>query len=406
MDAVIAAAGRALAHGDILGALNSVSLRADPAALALRGIAMAQLGDLDRARALLRQAERGFGAGEATARARCLVAQAEIALVQRDLNWPEARLASARALLAARGDRLNATHALHLQARRLLLLGRVDGADAMLAAEPAAELSPALTSARQLILAGIAMRRVRAGDARRALAAAERAAKLAGLAGLRAEVKSAKAVLDAPVARLIAGAGERLLSLDAVEALQSSDTLIVDACRNSVRLKGESLSLATRPVLFALLRVLSEHYPADVPRDVLLARGFGARFTDDSHRVRLRVEIGRLRGLLAPWATLTATRRGFALHIGAAKEIAVLAPPSDERHAAVLALLSDGEAWSSSALALALGKSARTTQRALDALATAGKVQYFGHGRARRWITPPLPGFPALLLLPGPLPGG
>ena len=87
-----------------------------------------------------------------------------------------------------------------------------------------------------------------------------------------------------------------------------------------------------------------------------------------------------------------------------AREVVVLAPPRDEPHAAVLALLADGESWSSSALALALGASPRTVQRALEQLGAAGKAQSFGRGRARRWMTPPVPGFPTILLLPGPLP--
>jgi hypothetical protein len=104
-------------------------------------------------------------------------------------------------------------------------------------------------------------------------------------------------------------------------------------------------------------------------------------------------------------AGVNATPRGFVLAPRRADEVVVLAPPVDERHAAVIALLTDGEAWSSSALALALGASARTVQRALEALAAAGKVQPLGRGRARRWTTAPLPGFTTTLLLPGPLPG-
>ena len=157
--------------------------------------------------------------------------------------------------------------------------------------------------------------------------------------------------------------------------------------------------------MFALARALGEAWPGDVPRDLLLAKAFGARLADESHRARLRVEIGRLRRLLQPLAGITATSRGFALSPRGACEVVVLAWPVDEEHAAVLAFLADGESWSSSALALALGTSQRTVQRALDALAQAGKVQWFGHARARRWLTPPLPGFTTTLLLPAALPG-
>ncbi len=166
------------------------------------------------------------------------------------------------------------------------------------------------------------------------------------------------------------------------------------------------ISLARRPVLFALARALGEAWPADVPRDVLLARAFGAKLADESHRARLRVEVGRLRRALQTLARVNATKRGFALAPRHARKVVALAWPIeiDEERAAVLAFLADGESWSSSALALALGTSQRTVQRALDSLAAAGKVQPFGNGRARRWMTPPVPGFATTLLLPAPLP--
>ena len=104
-------------------------------------------------------------------------------------------------------------------------------------------------------------------------------------------------------------------------------------------------------------------------------------------------------------ADIRTTTRGFELVPRAACEVVVLARPMEEKHAAVLAVLSDGEAWSSSALALALDASQRMVQRALDALAESGKVQSLGRGRARRWLAPPVPGFTTALLLPAPLPG-
>ncbi len=195
------------------------------------------------------------------------------------------------------------------------------------------------------------------------------------------------------------------LLLADVEALLASQACVVDACRYVVRDACTVVSLATRPVLFALARALGEAWPGDVARSTLVARAFRAKHADDSHRARLRVEVGRLRVALRPLADVSATKRGFALVPRRAREVVVLAPPVDERHAAVLAFLADGESWSSSALAIALGASARTVQRALDSLAAAGKVQSFGRGRARRWMTPPVPGFPTILLLPGPLPG-
>lgn len=404
MDSMITAAARALAAGDPLGALNRVALRDDAPALALRGIAMAQLGDLIRARALVRRAARAFGPREAMARARCVVAEAEIALVSRDLAWPAKELDAARTTLEDHGDQVNAAHARYLEVRRLLLIGRLDEAERLLGDADPRSLPPALRAAHELAVAGIAMRRLKASAAHVALAEATHAAREAGIPALTAEVENASHMLAAPAARLIARGSERPLLLAEVEALQSAKALVVDACRYAVRSGPRAISLATRPVLFALARALAEAWPDDVPRDVLLARAFGARHVDESHRARLRVEIGRLRAQLKPMAAVTATARGFVLAPRQAREVIVLAQPVEEPHAAVLALLADGEAWSSSALALALGSSQRTVQRGLDALHAAGKVQSFGHGRARRWLTPPVGGFTTALLLPSPLP--
>lgn len=407
MDSLITAAARALAAGDPLGALNRVALRDDAPALALRGIAMAQLGDFSLAKTLLRNAARAFGPKEALARARCVVAEAEIALVSRDLHWPVKALDAARAALEAHGDRANAAHACYLQVRRLLLIGQLEAADQMLAGlDPAVPLPPALRAAHELAVAGIAIRRLRTDVARTALARARDAAGQAGIPTLVAEVEAASGVLDTAAARMISRGGERLLMLDEVEALLASGTLVVDACRLVVRDAVTVVALARRPVLFSLARMLAEAWPDDVPRDALIARAFRMKFADASHRARLRVEIGRLRAALGLLADVTATGRGYALAPRGTRGVAVLALPVEDAYATVLACLADGESWSSSGLALALGASQRTMQRALDALAAAGKVQPVGHGRARRWITPPIPGFATTLLLPAPLPGG
>lgn len=404
MDLVIAAAGRALAAGDPLGALKRVALRDDAPALALRGIAMAQLGDFARAKVLLRSAARAFGPKEPVARARCVVAEAEVALASRDLGWPARALESAREMLQVHGDRLNAAHARYLEVRRLLLIGRLDEAEHMLAGLDPTLFTPALRTAHELVVAGIAMRRLRAKAARAALARAERAAIYAGIPALAAEVESASHVLSTPAARLIASGEERMLLLEDVEALLASKALVVDACRHAVRDARTVVSLARRPVLFALVRALGEAWPGDVPRNLLLARAFGAKLADESHRGRLRVEIGRLRRAIWTLARIGATKQGFLLAPRRARKIVVLARPAEEAHAAVLAFLADGESWSSSALALALGASPRTIQRMLDSLAAAGKVQPVGNGRARRWIAPPMPGLTAPLLLAVPLP--
>jgi hypothetical protein len=406
MDSLINAAAHALARGDPLGALNRVALRDDAPALALRGIAMAQLGDLDRAKILLRNAARAFGAKEPVARARCVVAEAEIALVSRDLTWPAKALDAAGAALDARGDRINAAYARYLAIRRLLLIGRLDEAERRLGELDPAPFPLALRAAYELVLAGIALRRIRTRTARDALARAGHAARRAAIPALMAEVECASLALSTPAARLIARGKDRLLLLADVEALLASKALIIDACRRAVRWESETISLETRPVLFALIRALGEAWPDDVSRHTLVEQAFRAREADESHRARLRVEMGRLRTELAAIAELRATSGGFVLAPRHASEILVLAPPIEEEHGAVLAFLADGESWASSALALALGASQRTVQRALDALAGEGKVQPVGRGRARRWMAPPVPGFPTTLLPPAPLPGG
>jgi hypothetical protein len=410
VDSLITAAARALAVGDPLGALKRIALRDDAPALALRGIAMAQLGDLVRAKALLRRAARAFGPKEIVARARCVVAESEIALASRDLGWSAKALDAARATLEDHGDRVNAAHARYLEARRLVLIGRIDEAERVVADVDPAPFPPASRTAHELVAAGIAMRRLRTRAARAALVRAERAARLAGIPALTAEVESACLVLNTPAARLVGRGEERLLLLEDVEKLLASNTFIVDGCRHVVRQLSTVVSLATRPVLFALARTLGEAWPGDVPRDTLLARAFGSRLADESHRARLRVEVGRLRRALRTLADVVATKRGFVLAPHRARKVVVLARPAEDvdghvrDHGAVLAFLADGESWSSSALALALATSQRTVQRALDSLAAAGKVQSFGRGRARRWITPLVPGFTTTLLLPAPLP--
>ena len=395
---------RALAVGDPIGALKRIALRDDAAALALRGIAMAQLGELARARALLRRAARAFGPGQPVARARCVVAEAEAALAARDLGWPQQALAAARATLEARGDVANAAYARFLQARRLLLVGRLEETERTLAGLDAARLPAALRTVHQLLVAGIAMRRLRSKAARAALAQATDAAIEARIPALMAEVEAALRLLNAPAARLIVQGEARLLSFDDVEALLESKALIVDACRHVVRQAGAAISLAKRPVLFTLARALAEAWPAAAPRETLIARAFRIKSADESHRARLRVEIGRLRRVLRPLGDVRATPGGFEFLARRASAVVVLALPVDAEDAALLALLGDGEAWSTSALAVALGNSQRTVQRALESLSAARRVQAFGRGRARRWLMPQPLGFTTTLLLPASLP--
>ena len=398
MDALITMAGRALASGDPLEALNFIALREDSDALALRGIAMAQLGDLPRARLLLRRAARAFGL-QAIAHARCTIAEAEIALVSRDLAWAPGPLAAARLVLEEHGDRANAAHARYLEARYLLLIGRLDEAERLVAAIDRKALPTPSRAACALVVAGIAMRRLRVETARRALAEAGLLASRAGIPALAAEVAAAARQLEAPVARLCGHGSSPPLRLGDIDALLASGALVVDACRHAVCCNGATIALATRPVLFALVRALADARPADASRDALLKRVFNAKEADGSHRARLRVEIGRLRKALRGVADIVATKAGYRLLPDGARDIVVIAPPDDEAHAGVLALLGDGEAWSSSALALVLGASQRTVQRALDHLKSSGKVRAVGQARARRWMAPPVPGFPTSVLL-------
>jgi hypothetical protein len=407
MDLRLTEAARALAAGDPLGALNHVALRDDAPALAMRGIALAQIGDFERASALVRAAARAFGAGAPLERARCVLAEAEIALAARDLHWPQHALEAARATLEAHGDTANAAHACLLQIRRLLLVGQLDDAEDLLAALPYGvadnRLPPALDAIRELVTAGIAMRRLLAKPARAALARAAHAARAAAIPALAAEVAAAAALLDAPAARLVSREHERPLVLDEIEMLLMSKAFIVDACRYAVRQSGTVVTLARRPVLLTLARALAEAWPADVPREALIAHAFRTKHPDDSHRARLRVEMGRLRAMLRPLAAVHATQQGFTLAPHAAHEVAVLARTIEEPYAAILALLADGQAWSSSSLAVALGASQRTIQRGLDSLLASGKAMPLGRARARRWTMPPAPGFATPLLLPSPL---
>ncbi len=403
MDSIITAAAQALAAGDPLGALKRIALRDDPPALALRGIAMAQLGDLAKARVLLHRAARSFGTREPLARARCIVAQAEVALAARELGWSAGSLEAARKVLVAHGDHGNAAHARYLEIRRLVLTGRVDEADRMVATLTAEGLPAALRVIHQLAVAAIATRRLRIRLAREAVVEAQRYAREAGIAALAAEVDSAARILTTPAARMIAGGQDRVLLLEDVEALLNSGVLVIDACRLAVCDERTVIPLARRPILFTLARTLGEAWPRDVSREELVARAFRGKRADESHRARLRVEIGRLRRELGRAADVNATPGGFTLAPRRAKAVVVLAPPVEEENASVIACLSDGEAWSSSALALALGTGQRTMQRALDALASAGKVTGIGKGRARRWVSPAAPGFTTALLLPAAL---
>lgn len=404
MDSLIAASARALAAGDALSALKRISLRDDPAALALRGIAMAQLGELPRSRELLRRAARAFGPHEELSRARCVVAEAEVALAMRDLGGAPRTLGAAVASLEAHADHANALHAHLVGARRHLLLGQLEKAADALQALHGRALPHPLRAIAELVSAELALRSLHTADARAALARAQAAAERAGVPALAAEIAEARSSLDRPAARRVDATGEKPLRLDEVEALFDTHTLVLDACRHGLRAGPHWLPLARRPILFSLARALADAWPGDVPRDALIEHAFRTRRPDETHRARLRVEIGRLRKLAAPMARIEATARGFALTPLDGRSLAVLVPPIDGEQASLQALLADGAAWSTSALALALDTSQRTVQRALAELEAAGRVRAIGRARAQRWLAPPLAGFTTILLLPSSLP--
>ncbi|ANH69122.1 DNA-binding protein [Mitsuaria sp. 7] len=406
MDALITAAARFLAAGDALSALQRVALRDDAPALALRGIAMAQLGEHPRARELLRQAAKAFGPKEAVARARSIVAEAEVALAMRDLGDPTRPLLQAAATLDAHDDRANALQARLIAARRLILLGRLDEAAEALPTQDVDDAPPMLGAMVGLASAELAMRALRSGDARIAIERALVAAQRSGVAALMAEANDLRASLDHPAARRVDGGQVRPLRLDDVEALLASSLLVVDACRRAIRGAGLHVDLARRPVLFALARVLAESWPGDADRATLILRAFRTRYADETHRARLRVELGRLRALIDPVARIEATHKGFALRVADEHAVTLLVPPMEGETASLLALLADGAAWSTSALAMALVASQRTVQRALAELEAAGRVRAIGQARAKRWLAPPMTGIATILLLPAQPPAG
>lgn len=387
-----AAAGQ-LARFDALGALRLLGLREDAEALALRGVAMAQLGEDRAAQKLLGRAERGLSRGDPMC-ARVLAARGEVALASRDLRLAGRLLEAAEAALA--DDRLNRTFVRLLRIRLFLLLGRVEEASRLVALDVRGA-PPKLRAHAELLRADIAARRLRVLEAEAAIARARTAARSATLPPLSAQVERVATDISAPVARLVRDGAIALATLADVASLARDAALVIDACRHELRLRGTAVSLATRPVLFALAQALGEAAPLAQSRALLIERTFGARRTTDSLRARLRVEIGRLRRALAPLGpAIDSTPEGFALH-GA--RVVVVLPPGDGEASLVLALLRGGEAWSSSALASASGLGKRAVQRTLAELKHTGRIDSHGAGRNRRWVARPPDGFATTLLL-------
>jgi hypothetical protein len=406
MDPLLEASARALRGGDPLAALKRVALRDDAPALALRGIAMAQLGELARARQLLQRAARAFGTHDRLSRARCVAAEAEVALAARELTFPVRELEASVRTFEREGDRSNALHARLVQAKRALLCGQVAAAEAQLLSLPLSAAPARLRVSGELLLFETALRRGHTARARQALSRARAALLRAPIPALRAELERAQEVLEVPAARLVARGTERLIVLDEVERVRAGEALVVDACRRSVGRGEHTLSLARRPVLFALLCALAGAFPEPCPREALLLAAFGVKRANDSHRARLRVELGRLRTLLRGLASVQATQHGYLLTPSKARTVCLLAPPIESADASLRALLADGAAWSTSALALALQASQRTVQRSLLALSEAGEVRALGGGRSQRWVAVPAAAFATVLLLPGLAPGG
>ncbi|WP_427912959.1 helix-turn-helix domain-containing protein [Ramlibacter sp. MMS24-I3-19] len=405
MDSMIAAAARALSVGQPLLALDVVALRNDPHALALRRTAMAQLQQYERARALLQRAARAFGADEELARAKCTLAEAEVALLMRDLTWASGKLAGVAPIFERHHDQANLLHARLVEARRLLLLGRVAAAIDVMALVKDHGASPVPIALAELTRTELALRQWRAAAARQALGRAHAAAAASQNAMLLAEVSNAGAPLERTAARLITGRSSSPVRLEEVEALLGSNMLVLDGCRRGVAWSGTWRSLARRPVLFTLAHALASSWPDDVDRESLIVTAFRTRRPDHTHRARLRVEIGRLRSLIKGMAEIVSTPRGFVLRPAPSAQVAVLEPPIDGQEGALIALLSDGSRWSTSGLAEALGASQRTVQRALSGLMEAGRVQGVGNGMARRWQASPLTDFTTILLLPTSLAG-
>jgi len=390
MDPHLRAAAVALSAGNPLGALGYVALRDDATALALRGVAMAQLGDFARAGALLKRALRAFGPEAALERARCTTALAELSLAARELRVPLASLQDAMRTFDAHADRRNALHARVLFARGSMLSGELASAERALLDASLRHAPARLVVATELLRAELALRRLDLPRARRALARARGPAERAAIPALSFELERLEGALAAPAARLIARGRVQALRLLDVEALFAERALVVDGCRRALRFGARQLSLSRRPVLFALLRCLAEAWPEPVSREQLIADGFGVHKANASHRARLRVELGRLRKLLAAVAEVQAHAVGYRVVAVQASRVVVLVPPFDGDEAALLALLGDGASWSTSSLSLALGSSQRTVQRALSELQDRGAVHGTGSGRARRWSAAPL----------------
>lgn len=392
-------AALALHAGDAIGALQAVALRDDPRSLAMRATAMARMGDLARARILFERAERGFAGSDRLGHARCLLARAELQLAMRDGGWPAAELLGAHAIFREQGDTWNATYLKLVEARRAIMLGRLDEAETILAVHGHGG-HPVLRAIANLLGAHLFFRQLRIGEARTALARASGDLEAGGPEALRMEVLRMHATLRTPFAGRRSGKDLLPLLPDALCALNQSVNLIVDATRFEVRHRESAISLVTRPVLFSLLSCLATAWPGECRREDLIGAVFRGRQVDESYRARLRVEMLRLRRLLGAVGSVVATAGGYRLVPDNATAVVMIEPLAGTRHAQLLALLGDGEAWTSLAVAEALGASRRTAQRSLEALSREGLVRKQGAGSAQRWRAPGVDPIALAMLLP------
>jgi hypothetical protein len=396
LDDALVRAGLAIARGDPLGAITATGVRDDPHALAIRGIALSQLHEFPQARALLERAADAFAReDDPLHRARAVAALAEITAAERDLARAAAMLGEAADALRAHGDATNAAWVELVIARLRLFDGDMDAAHAHIARAEVDVRERGTASVRaavHLARSEAAMRAMRAELARRTLIEARTWSDRAGNDVLSTEIARLEEALVAPIAVEVRDGRRTPIDLHRVESLLAprvlggSRFLVVDAMRRRVTIDSiVAADLRTRPVLLALLVALARAWPSARPPNELVLEAFGARAMNESHRARLRVEIGRLRRVLAPSATVEAHDRGFRLKLRHGDDLALLEPIETGEAASLRALLADGEAWPVKSLAGALGLGARTVQRALVALCDAGEVRAIGNARARRY---------------------
>lgn len=389
-------AGRALASGDALRALGLVGRDASAVGLTMRGIAYAQLGDLDLARESLERAVAQNG--DALTRARARAALVEVLLGSGDAAAARRSAGTAAGELARLGDARNAAMQRLVLARAEVLLGRLNEARHIVDELVATDLPADVRAVASLAQAEIAMRAVTASAARDALTRARNALESAPNALLARALVAIEQELTRPIARLVRGGRTQEADLFVIEEASRGEVLLVDGCRR-IAIGGRVIvPLARRPVLFALLLELARAWPAPVPRDELAGRAFDVRRVNESHRSRLRVELGRLRKLVVDLGVEpTAAEAGYVL--ASKREVALLLPPSDDDAARIALLLGDGASWTARAVAEHAGVSKSTAQRALGALVASGAAVRTGTGKDVRYTRPGTPIASRMLLL-------